>query len=67
MTEPRQHRPPLILTRLWQRISAKGNTFLMGRLGAARLLVMQNRDRLGDDDATHVLMLSDVGEREAER
>ncbi len=66
-TENRQNRPPMVLTRLWERTSAKDNTYFMGRLGAARVLVMQNRDRQGDDDATHILMLAEAGEREGGR
>ena len=58
-----QTRPPLVLTRLWECISANGNSYLAGRLGAARLLVMQNRGRQADDDAAHVLMLAEAGER----
>ncbi len=65
MTDTRQTRPPMVLTRLWERTSAKGNTYLTGRLGAARVLVMQNRERQGDNDASHVVMLAEVGEREA--
>jgi len=67
MTDTRQNRPPMVLTRPWERTSAKGNTYLAGRLGAARVLVMANRDRQGDDDATHVLMLAEAGERETGR
>lgn len=65
MTDTRPNRPPMVLTRLWERTSAKGNTYLTGRLGAARVLVMQNRDRQGDNDATHLLMVAEIGEREA--
>lgn len=67
MTDTRPNRPPMMLTRLWERTSAKGNTYLTGRLGAARLLVMPNRERQGDDDATHLLMVAEITEREAGR
>lgn len=67
MTDQRQNRPPLVLTRLWERTSARGNAYLSGRLGSARVLVMPNRDRQGDDDASHVLMLAEAGEREGTR
>lgn len=67
MTDARQNRPPLMLTHLWERTSARGQTYLAGWLGAARVLVMANRDRQGDDDATHVLMLAEAGEREGGR
>ncbi len=67
MNDTRQNRPPLVLTRLWERTSAKGNRYLTGRLGNARVLVMENRDRQGPDDASHVLLLAEVGEREGGR
>lgn len=67
MTDTRPKRSPMVLTRLWERTGAKGNTYLTGRLGAARVLVMQNRDRQRDAEATHVLMVAEVGEREPER
>jgi hypothetical protein len=64
MSDSRNNRaPPLTLTRLWAKTSAKGNTYLTGRLGALRVLVMENRDRNGDDDATHLLMVAEAGER----
>jgi len=65
--DPKQNRPPLVLTRLWERTSAKGNRYLTGRLGAARVLVMENRDRQGDDHPTHLLMLAEAPERESGR
>lgn len=68
MREPRkQGRPPMVLTRLWLKQSAKGGNYLSGRLGAARVLVMPNRDKQGDDDATHLLLLAETGEREGGR
>ena len=56
-------RPPMVLTRLWVKTSSKGNRYLTGRLGAMKILIMENRDRKGDDDATHVLMLAEPGEK----
>ena len=67
MSTPPNTRPPLVLTRLWERISAKGNTYMAGRLGNARVLVMANKDKQGPDDASHVLMLAEAGEREGGR
>ena len=64
MSGDRQNsRPPMVLTRLWAKTSGKGNRYLTGRLGAAKILIMENRDRQGDDDATHVLMLAELGEK----
>ena len=63
----RQGRPPMVLTRLWAKTSGKGNRYLTGRLGAAKILIMENKDRQGNDNATHVLMLAEAGEREGGR
>jgi hypothetical protein len=57
VTTDRTNRPTLVLTHFWAKTSAKGNTYTTGRFGAARVLVMENRDRRGDNDATHVLLL----------
>ena len=67
MNDTRQNRPPLVLTRLWESTSAEGNRYLTGRLGAARVLVMENRDKQGEDDSTHLLMLAEAGAREGGR
>lgn len=67
MANRQTNHPPLLLTRLWERTSAKGTTYLAGRLGAARVLVMPNRDRQGDDDPTHLLMAVAPGEAEGAR
>lgn len=64
MTGNRQNsRPPMVLTRLWAKTSGKGNRYLTGRLGAVKILIMENRDRQGDDDATHIMMLAEPGEK----
>jgi hypothetical protein len=55
-------RPPLVLAKLWAKTSGKGNRYLSGRLGAARILIMQNRDKQGDDDPTHLLLLAEITE-----
>ncbi len=56
-------RPPMILTRLWAKTSGKGNRYLVGRLGGAKVLIMANKDKQGDDDATHVLLLAEADSR----
>jgi hypothetical protein len=43
MTGPPQ--PRLKAFSLWQKTSAAGNTYLMGRFGGVRVLVLSNRDR----------------------
>ena len=55
------------LTRLWARNSAKGKTYMAGRLGNAGVLVMANKDKQGPEDASHVLTLAEVFEREGGR
>ena len=53
---------PLIkAAKLWAKVSAQtGATYLTGRLGGCRVLVMENRDRQGEQDPTHWLMLGDA-------
>ena len=50
---------PLIpACRLWEKQSAAGHSYLVGRLGGLRVLVMVNKERDGDGDATHVLLIT---------
>lgn len=35
--------PMLLAAKLWERTSAAGNSYLVGRLGGVRVLVMRNR------------------------
>jgi len=44
--------------RLWEKTSAKGNRYLVGRLGGLRVLVMPNTRPEAGDDSTHVLMVT---------
>ncbi len=55
--------------RLWTRTSRKGETYLAGRLGGVRVLVMPRRD--GDSDGTsgdhsHVLLFAEAPPRDGE-
>ncbi len=44
--------------KLWAKVSAKtGGTYYVGRMGGCRVLVLENRDRQGDDEPTHWLLL----------
>ena len=54
--------PPFVVCKLWAKTSGKGDRYLTGRMAGARVLIMPNRDRNGDDDASHVLMLAEAGE-----
>ena len=47
--------------KLWAKTSAKtGGTYYVGRMGGCRVLVLENRDRQGEDEPTHWLMLGDA-------
>jgi hypothetical protein len=61
MSERPNNAPPLVMARLWEKTSQKGNTYLTGRLGGVRVLIMPNRDRQTDEDPTHLLMVADAG------
>jgi hypothetical protein len=53
--------------RLWRKTSAKGNEYLIGRLGGIRVLVMPNTRPEDGDDSTHTLMLAEAPQRDATR
>jgi hypothetical protein len=57
--------PPLLrVVGLWQHSSMRdGAGYRVGRIGSAKILVLPNRDRKGDDDPTHVLYLTQATER----
>lgn len=44
-----------MVCKLWVKTSAAGKRYLMGRMGGARVLVVENPDRQNKDDASHVL------------
>jgi hypothetical protein len=50
--------PPIPACKLWEKTSAGGRRYLMGRLGGLRVLVFENRDRQAEGDATHVLLFA---------
>jgi hypothetical protein len=43
--------------KLWAKTGA---TYYVGRMGGCRVLVLENRDRKGEDEPTHWLMLGDA-------
>jgi hypothetical protein len=45
--------------KLWEKVSAKGNRYLVGRLVGVCVLVMPNTCPEREGDATHVLMFAD--------
>jgi hypothetical protein len=55
--------PMLKVTGLWAKSSVKGGQYLTGRLGAVKVLVMENRDRKSDDDPSHSLFFVEAPDR----
>ena len=55
--------PMLKAASLWSKTSVKGGWYLTGRLGGVKVLVMENRDRKGDDDPSHVLLFTEAPDR----
>jgi hypothetical protein len=54
--------PLLQAARLWERTSARGTTYMSGRLGGVKVVIMPNRDFAADDPAnshTHILYFQD--------
>jgi hypothetical protein len=50
---------PLIpACRLWKKQSAAGQSYLVGRMGGLRVLIMANKERSGDEDHTHILLIT---------
>ena len=47
---------------LWPKTSPRGTACLVGRVGDLKVLIVPNRDRQGDDDPTHVLLLTKAGQ-----
>jgi hypothetical protein len=46
--------------KLWEKVSAKGNRYLIGRMGGVRVMVLENNRREGDSDSTHTLMFAEA-------
>jgi hypothetical protein len=44
---------------LWQKTSAAGNTYFVGRLGGVKILIFENRDRSDQNVPTHTLYFAD--------
>jgi hypothetical protein len=55
--------PMLVACRLYSRVSTKGTSYLLGRLGNLRLLVLPKRqDEVGEH--THALLLTEAPQQE---
>jgi hypothetical protein len=55
--------PMLKATGLWAKSSVKSGQYLTGRLGALKVLVMEDRDRKCDDDPSHHLFFVEAPDR----
>jgi hypothetical protein len=55
--------PMLKAAGLWAKTSVKGGQYMTGRLGGVKVLVMENRDRKGDDDPSHYLFFAEAQPR----
>jgi hypothetical protein len=52
----------LRLTGMWEKTNAKGGRYFVGRLGAAKVVLLENRERRADNDPSHILFLADGGD-----
>ena len=57
----------LTACKLWEKTSAKGNRYLIGRMGGVRVLVLENNRRESDGDNTHTLMFAEVPQHDGMR
>src|SRR5690349_5693922 len=48
---------------LWAKTSNSGKRYLTGRLGGVKVLILENRDRQGDNDPTHNLFFVEAPDR----
>ena len=56
--------PMLKAAGLWAKSSVKGGQYLTGRLGGVKVLVLENRDRKGDNDPSHHLFFVEAAPRQ---
>jgi len=54
--------PMLKACGLWEKRSAAGNTYMVGRLAGLRVVILMNKDRTGADDPTHHLFVAAADE-----
>jgi hypothetical protein len=53
--------------RLWEKTSAKGNRYLIGRMGGVRVMVLENNRRESEGDNTHTLMFAEAPQYDGTR
>src|SRR3954447_3900210 len=58
-------KPPALIkvAPLWAKSSVKGGQYLTGRMGGLKVLILENRDRQGDDDPSHHLFVTEAPDR----
>ncbi len=61
MTDPH---PLLRACNLWERTSAGGRRYLMGRMGGLRMLVFENTRRADEGEPSHFLLFGEAPPRE---
>ena len=64
MTGNANNGPMLKAAGLWAKSSVKGGQYLTGRLGGVKVLVLENRDRKGEDDPSHHLFFVEAVPRQ---
>src|SRR3954470_7728073 len=55
--------PLLKVAPLWSKTSVKGGWYLAGRFGGVKILIMETKDRQGDDDPSHILYFTEAPDR----
>jgi hypothetical protein len=63
MTTSPKSSPLLKAASLWAKSSVKGGQYLTRRLGAMKILILENRDRQNDDDPSHHLLFTEAPDR----
>jgi hypothetical protein len=58
--------PILQAAKLWQKTSAKGSVYLVGRMGGVRVLVLRNRDAGAEGEPDWHLFFADGAPRTSE-
>jgi hypothetical protein len=67
MNTSQKSSPLLKAANLWVKSSAKGGQYFTGRMGAMKVLILENRDRKGDDDPSHHLFFAEAAPRQDRR
>lgn len=63
----RVNEPKVLLAGLYEKISAKGNKYFVGRLNGARLLMFANTDKKQESDPGWLLYVQERGEQQGDK